>query len=980
MFVPPELINDLNKTNSCEVKTDLAARILYSTDASIYQIEPLAVVLPRSQEGLLAAVELASKYHTPMLARGSGTSLAGQAVNQALILDCSRWLDNIVMINPDEQTAVVEPGVILSVLNNNAAKYGLQFGPDPASAERATMAGVISNNATGAHSIRYGMAADHILSADVIFSDGTTGTLAEIPLSKPGTRTLDPKSRVDRLINSVDKIRENYSTVIKKKYPSTWRNSAGYRLNYLLPWSPQPPPRWEGNTYPPAAPGMFNLASQLAGSEGTLAVIQRLTVNLVKKPEYSVLGILTYTTVADACDAVQSILDRNPSAIELIPRVLLRLAKSIPTYESQLVWVQGDPGAILVVEFSGDDLGGLIERSRNLHQDVQVLVKKEDQDRVWNIRKVGLGLLDSKPQSSRPVAFVEDCVVPVPRLGDFVRSVEKILTTFHTEGNIYAHASAGCLHIRPILNLKTRQGRQDLRSIAEEILVLVISLGGAMSSEHGDGILRGEWLNQTYGPEMIAAMRSMKVAADPEGLLNPHKMFDAPSMDTNLRYSEDYSSHPWNSSLDFSRNGGLDTAIEQCNGQGVCRKFDGIMCPSFQATRDEMHSTRGRANLLRALIGNPQRNKLIHPSNKQPLYQSVKDALDLCLGCKGCAAECPSGVDMAKLKNAFTEEYYRTHRRPLRDYLFGYFHVTADLLSKFSFISNRLLGNKLFMDAFSRLTGITNQRPLPMLARNKIRSKALISDDNVIFLADSFTHYFEPEVEQAALEVLQASGVSVTILPISGAGASLISKGFISAAHKHASQLLEQLERIDPKNEQPLICIEPPEVSAIRNDYYDLLDGGSGSLELRLRNVFLIDEFIVRRGVPTDIRVANNHKKILFHPHCHQKAEKLSYDSRPIGEQASLELLKMFGYEVELSEAGCCGMAGTFGYEAEHYGISKQIGELKLLPKIRRTFELRSDAIVASTGSACRLQIRHGSGVIAVHPIQLVRDAILLAS
>ncbi|OGO24433.1 MAG: hypothetical protein A2Y54_06325 [Chloroflexi bacterium RBG_16_51_16] len=335
---------------------------------------------------------------------------------------------------------------------------------------------------------------------------------------------------------------------------------------------------------------------------------------------------------------------------------------------------------------------------------------------------------------------------------------------------------------------------------------------------------------------------------------------------------------------------------------------------------------------------------------------------------------------MAKLKNAFTEEYYRTHRRPLRDYLFGYFHVTADLLSKFSFISNRLLGNKLFMDAFLGLTGITNQRPLPMLARNKIRSKALISDDNVIFLADSFTHYFEPEVEQAALEVLQASGVSVTILPISGAGASLISKGFISAAHKHARRLLEQLERIDPKNEQPLICIEPPEVSAIRNDYYDLLDDGSGSLELRLRNVFLIDEFIVRRGVPTDIRVAKNHKKILFHPHCHQKAEKLSYDSKPIGEQASLVLLKMFGYEVELSEAGCCGMAGTFGYEAEHYGISKQIGELKLLPKIRRTFELRSDAIVASTGSACRLQIRHGSGVIAVHPIQLVRDAILLAS
>src|SRR5215212_3161722 len=664
MTLHPNFTNELFKYFHGEIRLDVGSRILYSTDASIYQIEPLGVAIPKTQEDLQAAVELAAKYQIPILARGAGTSLAGQAIGNALILDCSRWLDHTVEINPDEHYAIVEPGVVLSNLNKAAGMHGLQYGPDPASAERATMGGVIANNATGAHSLLYGMTVDHLISAEVIMADGSMGVFGE-------RSTLD-NSLISNLHASAHEIRENYADRIAQRWPTTWRNSAGYRLNYLLPWSPSKPSQWEGE-YPALDPSHINLAPLLAGSEGTLAVIRRAKVNLVEKPKHTILAVLSYQSNADACDDVPRLLMHHPSAVELVPQMILRLARGVPEYARQMGWVIGDPAALLVVEFSGDQPSALKDAARRIGDVLTIAESREDQARIWNIRKVGLGLLDSRPQSMRLVAFIEDCAIPVQKLGEFVREIETILSSHATEGGIYAHASAGCLHIRPILDLKTARGVADLRAISEAVLALTLSLGGAMSSEHGDGLARSEHLTQTYGVELMEAMRSLKRAADPNNILNPGKIIDAPKMDVNLRYGSDYQTRIWDTKLSFERNGGLAVAIEQCNGQGVCRKDSGVMCPSYQATREEMHSTRGRANLLRALISRPwtidDGMSFVYPlSSFDPQrVEATAAALDLCLACKGCKAECPSGVDMAKLKFAFQAEYYKTHRRQLRD-------------------------------------------------------------------------------------------------------------------------------------------------------------------------------------------------------------------------------------------------------------------------------------------------------------------------
>ena len=969
MSLHPDFINELRKQFTGDIRLDLSSRILYSTDASIYQIEPLGVVLPRTQDDLHSVVELAAKYRVPILPRGSGSSLAGQAIGEALILDCSRWLDHIIDINPDSKTATIEPGVVLADLNRVAAKYGLMFGPDPASAERATMGGVIGNNATGAHSILYGMTADHLLSADVILGDGSTETWGE-----------DNHSIV---LKSVLKIREKYSKVIKQNYPKSWRNSAGYRLNYLLPWSASQPPQWIGDLYPVnLKEEKFNLAHLLAGSEGTLAVIRRATINLVSKPKHTVLGILTYDSIAEACDAVPNLLKRKPSAIELIPQLILRLARSIPAYASQMGWVRGDPSAILVVEFSGDQPEVLKEAVKKLSDDVIIAESVEVQTRVWNIRKVGLGILDSRPQSARPVAFIEDCAIPVERLGEYVREIERIMAAHQTEGGIYAHASAGCLHIRPILDLRTSEGVRSLRSIAEQTLTLTLRLDGSMSSEHGDGIVRGEWLKQIYGEEIIEAMRMLKRAADPFDLLNPKKMFDAPPMDSHLRYGADYQSHAWVPTLAFARDNGLSGAIEQCNGQGVCRKTTGVMCPSFQATRDEKYSTRGRSNLLRALITNPVLEPRISKGKilSSELESSVHDALDLCLACKGCKAECPSGVDMAKLKFEFQYQYYKSHRRPLRDYVFGYFHVAAKWFSLLSPLTNFATSNPLTKSMVVRIMKIAPERPFPKFTRKRAMAAQNGNRPKVVFLSDPYARYVEPGVEQSAFDILNLLGFDVYVLPVVSAGAAMISKGFLDAARHHAMKVLGALNKIDPDSSLPIIGIEPPEIYSLKHDYLDLTPERVDEISRRVEKVWLLEEFLVRseafKTVCSRVKI-NSLPKVKFHPHCHQRAEGPSSDGSPNGADATVQALRACGYEVDLLDDGCCGMAGTFGYEAEHYDLSMKVGELKLLPSLRALGTNSKSWVVASTGAACRMQINQGTEVQAQHPLMLLRDRLL---
>ena len=1007
MSLHPDFINELRKHFTGDLRLDPASRILYSTDASMYKIEPLGVVIPKTQDDLQSTVELAAKYKIPILPRGAGSSLGGQAIGEALILDCSRWLDSIIEIDAESKTATVEPGVVLAALNAASAKYGLMFGPDPASAERATMGGVIGNNATGAHSILYGMTADHLISADVILGDGTLETWEENGKSK--------------LTPTLQLIREKYAEAIKQNFPRTWRNSAGYRINYLLPFSPSKPSRWDGD-YPPIHPSSLSLHPLLAGSEGTLAVMRRATVKLVAKPKHTILGVLAYQSISDACDDVPRLLEFEPSAVELIPRMILHLARSVPAYARQMGWIVGDPAAVLVVEFSGDQPSALKEAVRKIGEVLTIAESKEDQARIWNIRKAGLGILDSRPQSARPAAFIEDCAIPVENLGEFVREVERIMSAHGTEGGIYAHASAGCLHIRPVLDLKRGEGVRALRSIGEQVFALTMRLGGSMSSEHGDGIVGGEWIKKTYGAEVTEAMRMLKRAADPDNLLNPKKLFDAPPMDTHLRYGENYQVKAWTSSLHFEHERGLAGAIEQCNGQGVCRKTTGVMCPSFQATREEQNSTRGRANLLRAMIAiSGQQLAVSEPRTE--IAEAAYQALDLCLACKGCKAECPSGVDMAKLKYEFENRYYRIHRRPLRDYAFGYFHITAALASSIAPLSNAVMRVPLFKNILAKVLGITPNRPFPKFT-NK-RAKAFTTEPTakpgVLFLSDPFARYVEPQVEQAAFDVLSACGYDVQVLPILGAGASLLSKGFVDAAKRHAGKVLELLDHFDPGREAMIVGIEPPDIYCLKNDYFDLLPEQKEEISCRAQKVWLLDEFLLRseefrlrvgtldsvpcpKGHHDDVSGGdsrNDMPRIKFQPHCHQRAEGLASDGLPSGTNATVEVLRMCGYDVEVLDTGCCGMAGTFGYEAEHYDLSMKVGELKLFPMLTPSqpppnpkgniellerpsssdlgeVPLRSGAVgVVSTGAACRMQIQQGTGVDAQHSVMLIAKALL---
>lgn len=988
MNLSVDFLAELQKNFSGELRFDSASRRLYSTDASIYQIEPLGVALPKTQEDLIAAVELAAKYKIPILPRGSGSSLAGQAIGAALILDCSRYLNHILMLDMETQTATVEPGVVLATLSRLAAKQGLMFGPDPASAERATLGGVIGNNATGAHSIFYGMAADHLLSAEVILSDGSLAQWGAIGLQPPAGN-----GRSAQVAASALEIRQKYAAAIQTDWPTSWRNSAGYRLNYLLPWSATQPSQWTGGAYPPAPEAGINLATLLAGSEGTLAVMRSLTVRLVQKPRQTILGVLAYESIAAACDAVPGLLAHQPSAVELVPQMLIRLARSVPAYASQLGFVQGDPAALLVVEFSGENLSVLREKARGLGSEVLIAESAADQAKVWAVRKVGLGIFDSQQAAARPVAFIEDCAIPVERLGDFVREVERILAQYGTQAAFYAHASAGCLHIRPILNLQSAAGVRQLRAIAEEVLALTLRVGGAMSSEHGDGLARAEWLTKTYGNEVAAAFQSLKQAADPDNLLNPQKMLAAPPMDTHLRYGPEYRSQAWQPTLGFPGHAGLAGAIEQCNGQGVCRKDGGVMCPSFQATREEKHSTRGRANLLRALISLPSSAAL---TEKHGWEAATKEALDLCLACKGCQSECPSSVDMAKLKYEFQSHYYATHPRRLRDYLFGYIGIFARLGAPFGGLVNWGMGQPWLRKIVNRWLGVTEKRAFPKFADRKSSritrqsSSVIPKSETILLLPDTFTHYFEPEVEQAALSVLEACGIDVRVLPVYGAGRTLLSKGFLEPAKRHAVHLLDEIRRADPHGILPVVGLEPSEIYTLRDEMLTLFPERQAEIESLAARAWLIDEFLVRPAPKTEkLRIATiltsksahlefkiqnpqseiDNPKILLHGHCYQKAQPPHADGFPVGVHASLALLRAVGYEAELINSGCCGMAGAFGYESEHLELSLQVGELALFPALRQAANDLHPPALAALGTSCRSQIADGAGLEASHSI-----------
>jgi FAD/FMN-containing dehydrogenase/Fe-S oxidoreductase len=964
------LQNALEANLQGEVKFDRTSRILYSSDASNFQIEPIGVVVPRHEDEINAVMQIAREYETPIIARGSGSSMAGQTLGTGLILDCSKYLNQIHQVDVEARTASVGPGVILDTLNHILKQDGLQFGPDPASAERATIGGMVGNNATGAHSIRYGLMIDHVLKTEVVLSDGSVAEFEN--LSNAGfDQAQKSNSLLGAIYTGMAKIRKQYDAEVRENWPGTWRRASGYSLNYLTGYTPGRPPVWyQQQSYPPTAG--LNLAPLMVGSEGSLAILRKVTLNLVAEPAAKALAILPFESIAEAADETPGLLATLPDAIELIPNSIFERAQAIPAYARKMGFLEGDPAAILVVEYSGKTPHEANQKARAL-KGAMVLSNPEAQADLWAIRKVGLGLLMSIPGDTKPITFIEDVAVPVESLGDYVRKVTRVLADHQTYGEWYAHASAGCLHLRPMINLKTAQGVQQMRDIAEAVIDITLQLRGSISGEHGDGLSHTEFNERMFGSRLMQAFREVKTAFDPDGLLNPGKVIPAEdgfggegSLTCNLRYGPSYHVIEPVTIMAHRREGGFSAAVEACTGVGVCRQENGLMCPSYQVTRDEMHTTRGRANALRAaLSGSLPEGSL----TSEQMYQ----VLDLCLECKGCKAECPTAVDMARIKAEFLHLYQGDHGVPLRSRLFAGINRAAAFAQPFAGILAGLSALEPVRWFQQAALGIARQRIVPALAKESFNSwymKYGSGKNNkrarVILFVDTYTQYMQPEIGQAAIQVLDHLGYFVDIVEEQVCcGRPMISKGLLDEARQQAATNIEVLGREAEKG-IPIIGLEPSCLLTLRDEYLEFFPDNRRAHALAHRSL-LLEEFLMQPEPngkrPIDRWTAEAPGlSAHLHNHCYTKAL--------VGSGPLMQALGATGIQTVEIPSSCCGMAGSFGYEGEHYDLSQQIAEVVLLPAVREA-DAEGDAILAP-GYSCRTQIRDGTGITALHPVQLL--------
>ncbi|MBI3909610.1 MAG: FAD-binding protein [Armatimonadetes bacterium] len=947
-----------------EIHLDHLTRILYSTDASIYQMMPLAVILPRTAEDLKEAVRLAAAHGLPLLPRGSGTSLGGQAVGEAVVVDCSKYLTHVLELDAEGRRVRVEPGVILDELNTHLRPHGLMFAPDVATGNRASLGGMMGNNSCGAHSVIYGKTVDHVISQRVLLSDGSEALLSEVTAEEWSRRSRDGEGATleARIYREVGRICEQHAEEIDRRFPRLMRRVGGYNLDEIVRHR------------------RYNLARLVVGSEGTLTTIAEATLNLVPVPRGTALLVAHFEDLIEALEAVPLCLEMAPSAMELTDRIILNLTRQHPTLARAADFLRGDPAAILAVEFSHDpERGGtpLAERTHALEEQlrkhgfgyayVQALDPAAQKD-VWNARKAGLGLLMGMKGDRKPAGFMEDTAVPVDRLADYIRRFQDILHEHGCEASCYAHASVGCLHVRPILNLKSAADIRRMRAIAEAVSSLVLEYGGSLSAEHGDGLSRSEFQRKMFGPVVYEAFRDLKRAFDPHGRMNPGKIVDAPPMTENLRYGPGYQTIALETHFDFSRDGGFARHVELCSGVGACRKkLDGTMCPSYHATLDEAHSTRGRANALRAAIAGQLPGGFTDPA----LYE----VLDLCLECKACKSECPSNVDMARLKAEFLAAYHAAHGTPLRARLFSTIHAMDRLLAPFAGLANAIMGTQLSRRLMARWLGVTEQRTLPRLAavtfhRWWTRRPSPPHPDavgtprgRVALMADTFTNYHEPHIGIAAVRVLEALGYEVVVPPLKCCGRTLISKGFLRQARRLAESNVALLEGY-ARAGIPMLWLEPSCAAALADDTRDLVPGPASEAVAGATRLF--EDFVGERHGEAGLPFQPRASKALLHGHCHQKAL--------FGTQGARRALSLIpGLSVEEIPSGCCGMAGSFGYEAEHYELSLKIGELSLFPHIRAASE---DALLVASGTSCRHQIQHACHRVARHPAEVLADAL----
>ena len=967
----------LRKEIEGEVRFDPYSKVLYSTDASLYQMEPIGVVIPRHKEDVTKTIQIAYERSLPILPRGGGTSLAGQTVGQAIVIDMSKYMNEIIEVNVEEHWARVQPGVVIDELNDYLKPHNLMYSADVATSSRANIGGTIGNNSAGAHSLIYGKTIDHTISLDLRLSNGDAILVEPISLDELAAKQRGD-SRESHIYREICRIATENEDEIRKRFPRVLRRVAGYNLDEFVTNAGSrdlTPYRRDGCD----ADHPFSLAKIVVGSEGTLATTVEAKINLVPTPKMTALNVIHFHTLIESMEAMQPILECNPTAVELMDKSIIDMTKQSLEFSRISTFIQGEPGAILAVEFYGESEGELFDQLDNLERKMKSIglgyafvrcMTADEKARVWDTRKAGLGLLMGTRSDYKPVGFVEDAAVSIENLPEYIRRFGKIVADHDTTASYYAHASVGLLHNRPVINLKKEEDIQKMHSIAGHVRDLLMELGGAMSGEHGDGLVRSEWIESMFGPQIYQAFREVKAAFDPTGIMNPGKIIDPPPMTENLRFGSTYNAIKIDTYFDFSSQGGFGGAIEMCNGVGACRKkLTGTMCPSYMATLEEEHSTRGRANALRNVLS----GTLPHDHFKS---KRLYEVLDLCLECKACKAECPSNVDMAKLKYEFLAHYYKEHGLPLRNRLFGNIAELSAIGSAFAPMSNWFMNSGISKWAMEKVAGIDRRRAMPNFVRETFekwfKKHQNVRTDHgsetakqVVLFHDTFMNYNYPSIGKAATAVLEAAGFEVILPEKRCCGRPMISKGMLEDAIENARY---NVERLLPYATQgiPIVGCEPSCLLALRDDYVDLIP--SADTDLVAEHTFMLDEFLLslhEKG-ELDLKFEDTQKEILLHGHCHQKAI--------VGLKPSEQVLSLpSGYNVNVVDSGCCGMAGSFGYEAEHYDVSMKIGGRQLFKAIN---EKDGDFEVAVAGVSCREQVKQGTGKEARHLIEVLADAI----
>ena len=953
-------------------------RRLYSTDASTYQEMPLAVAIPQTENDLRKLIAFANEHSVGLIPRTAGTSLAGQVVGSGIVVDVSRKFTKILEINAANRWVRVQPGVIRNELNMALQPHGMLFGPETSTQNRAMLGGMLGNNSCGSNSIKYGSVRDHVIEVTALLSDGSKAVFGSLSAEEFQQKCDGPESLETQLYRDVRDLLCDSETrdEITKEFPkpNIPRRNTGYALDLLM----------DASCFDEASDKPFHFGKLIAGSEGTLCFVTEMKLHCDPlPPPVSGLQCAHFENVDEALRATQIAVQHDCHACELIDRFVLDGTKRSLEHRENRFFIEGDPGAILVTEIRGETEAEVLAVTAKIEANIRKaglgtsfpVLFGADTVKIWNLRKAGLGLLCNVPGDAKPTPVIEDTAVDVDELPEYIAEFNRILDDkFQLQCAHFAHAGTGEIHLRPILNLKTSDGNKQFRDVAQAIADLVKKYRGSLSGEHGDGRLRGEFLEQMIGSKNYQLIRQVKQSWDPNGIFNPNKIVDTPPMNSQLRYTPGQQTRPVNSVFDWSSTLGVLGAAEMCTGSGDCRKTQltgGVMCPSYMATREEKDTTRARANMLRHAI--------THPANESNPFdnEDLKEVLDLCLSCKGCKKECPSTVDMAKLKAEFQQGYYDANGVPRRAKMIAKFVNSQNLASKLPWIWNAMFGTAPIRRLLNRLVGFHPDRTIPMLSRRTFRQwferhqppSNAGEVGKLILLCDEFTNFNDVEIGIKTTELLERLGYAVQLAPIQQSGRTWLSKGFLREAKTIVNQNTQRLCEL-VSEETPIVGIEPSAILTLRDEAIDLAESEQiESAKHVAANTFSFGEFIAREFAAGRIAAdafTDKRASVRLHGHCFQKA---------LGgvDEAAIALGIPSNYQVETIPSGCCGMAGSFGYEAEHYDLSMKIGDLVLFPAIRSTGQ---DVVIAAPGTSCRHQIHDGTGRLALHPAQVLHAAL----